>query len=243
MKKYRGWKALVFDLDDTLYPERAYVLSGFRSVSRWCSDNLGLDGKASLDALLEISERGERRHTFDRFLESVGFSLEHVPRLVSEFRSHVPEISPYPHALSLLRRLAGEVRLGIVSDGDLKVQEKKLAALDLGQYFDAVVFSDALGKEHWKPSEVPFRAVAEALGVTPRESIYVGENSLKDFVGARRAGMRTIRVLEPAGYYTGEEPPGPEHEADVTIRSLTDFDEALDQLARLGQDRFGEKDE
>jgi hypothetical protein len=37
-----GWRAIVFDLDDTLYPERDYVLRGFRAVAAWSDPNLGI---------------------------------------------------------------------------------------------------------------------------------------------------------------------------------------------------------
>jgi putative hydrolase of the HAD superfamily len=48
-------RVVVFDLDDTLFPGRQYVLSGFRAVDAWVRDAKGLDGfydraKALLDA-------------------------------------------------------------------------------------------------------------------------------------------------------------------------------------------------
>ena len=35
---------LVFDLDDTLYPEREFALSGFRAAGRWAAAELGVEG-------------------------------------------------------------------------------------------------------------------------------------------------------------------------------------------------------
>ena len=37
---------LVFDLDDTLYPERQFALSGFAAAERWAQSSLGLMGLA-----------------------------------------------------------------------------------------------------------------------------------------------------------------------------------------------------
>jgi putative hydrolase of the HAD superfamily len=37
---------LVFDLDDTLYPERQFALSGFAAAGRWAEAELGLGGLA-----------------------------------------------------------------------------------------------------------------------------------------------------------------------------------------------------
>src|SRR4030066_168009 len=39
-----GWRAIGFDLDDTLYPERAFVLSGFGAVAGWIEAAVGLPG-------------------------------------------------------------------------------------------------------------------------------------------------------------------------------------------------------
>ena len=38
---------LVFDLDDTLYPERQYALSGFKAAERWAAPELGIEGLAA----------------------------------------------------------------------------------------------------------------------------------------------------------------------------------------------------
>jgi FMN phosphatase YigB (HAD superfamily) len=37
----RDWQGIVFDLDDTLYPERGYVLSGFKAVASCAEARLG----------------------------------------------------------------------------------------------------------------------------------------------------------------------------------------------------------
>ena len=225
-------KAVIFDLDDTLYPEKEFVWSGFRAVADECAVELGRDPDAIFDRLVEISDDGERRRTFNVFLKSAGLPESLTDRLVHVYRNHHPEISAYPGTQGLLKELSGNYLLGIVSDGDLGVQQRKWAALGLDHFFQAVVFSDELGREHWKPSDRPFHVVLGALGVPPQEAAYVGENSLKDFVGARRAGMFTVRVLEPAGYYTMEEPPTPEHAADTSVVTLADVVDVLKDMRR-----------
>jgi putative hydrolase of the HAD superfamily len=241
-------KAVVFDLDDTLYPEKQYVQSGFRAVARECAGQIDLEPEQIYEKLVEISDAGERRRTFDVFLESSGLNDSLAARMVDVYRDHTPTLSPYPGVTGMLAELSVDHRLGIVSDGDLKVQQRKWHALGLERFFRAVVFSDELGRDSWKPSERPFLAVLEALDVRrdswkpserpflavleeldvpPGEAVYVGENSLKDFLGARRSGMRTVRVLEPAGYYTLEEPPTPEHAADATVTTLADLVELV----------------
>jgi putative hydrolase of the HAD superfamily len=220
-------RAVVFDLDDTLFPERAYVLSGFRAVALWCEDKFEIPVRRAFEDMCKLLDSGMRGNTFNRFCEAHGKPEGAVPEMVRVYREHLPDLAPYEGVPELLKRLADRYLLGLVSDGHDDVQQKKLTALGIGPLFDSVVFSDELDRDHWKPSTRPFEIVSERLGVQPGQAVYVGENSLKDFLGARRAGMRTIRVREPAGFYTHESPPTAEHAADLEIDSLADLEEAL----------------
>jgi FMN phosphatase YigB (HAD superfamily) len=96
-----------------------------------------------------------------------------------------------------------------VSDGHLAVQERKLAALGLAGYFDAIVWSDEWGRGAWNPSPRPFEVVLARLGVDAARAIYVADNVTKDFLGARRWGMATIWVRRPGGEYASRDPPHP----------------------------------
>ena len=84
---------------------------------------------------------------------------------------------------------------------------------------DAVVYSDSFGREHWKPSAVPYRAVAEALGVAHDACVYVADNPQKDFITARVLGWRTIQVARE-GQTHAAAPPSAAHAAEVSAPDL-----------------------
>jgi len=227
-----GLRAVVFDLDDTLYPERDYVLSGFRAVAGWSDPNLGIpaeQGFAQMKALLDQGVRGE---IFNRWLERHGLlDNDRVARLVELYRQHEPKIRLFPEVTSLLSSLRTQYCLGLVTDGYREVQQRKLAALNLAGYFDAVVFADEWGRGAWKPSPVPFHAVLERLGhLSPSESVYVADNPAKDFLGARRVGMATVWVRRPTGFYTSLEPADLEHRPDICVGRLDELSPALGRL-------------
>ena len=149
------WRAIVFDLDDTLYPERAYVLSGFRAVAAWAEEeeHVGIPQHQSFDELRRLFDEGIRGDTFNRWLESHGLKPDDwVPQMVRVYRKHNPHIAPYPEVPGLLQRLRQCYRLGLVSDGYAEVQKRKLGALGLTSCFDVLVFSDEWGREAWKPN-------------------------------------------------------------------------------------------
>ncbi|HDQ72085.1 MAG TPA: HAD family hydrolase [Chloroflexi bacterium] len=216
------WRAVVFDLDDTLYPERDYVLSGFQAVAAWAEAELGIPSEQGFTELKQLFDLGVRGNTFDHWLEEHSLPADDglTPQLVRVYRAHEPVLTPFPEAPGVLASLRDNYRLGLVSDGYLAVQRRKLSALGLAPYFDAVVFSDRWGREVWKPSPTPFEAVLDRLAVEAPRSIYVGDNPLKDFLGARRAGMYTVWVRRPGAEYAHLEPPTSHHAPHCTLASL-----------------------
>jgi putative hydrolase of the HAD superfamily len=95
----RGGRAVIFDLDDTLYREHDYVRSGFAAVSRHLADD------AVYPALLDEWERHGRGRVFDAVVARFGIAVE-VAELVSVYREHEPELALYPDAERALTRLA-----------------------------------------------------------------------------------------------------------------------------------------
>jgi len=225
-------KAVVFDLDDTLYPERDYVMSGFRAVAAWSKLHLGNPAEVGFFELRVLFEKGVRGDTFNRWLAARGIVDDSlVAQLVQVYREHDPTIAPFPEVPGVLESLRREYLLGIVSDGYLAVQQRKLAALRLAPYFDAIIFSDEWGREAWKPNPRPFREVLDRLGgIAPEEAVYVADNPDKDFLGARGVGLTTIQICRPNALNSHREPLTEQHRFHVAIQSLNELETALKSL-------------
>jgi len=225
-------KAIVFDLDDTLYPERAYVINGFRAVAALAERELGLAAEQCFEELQALFEAGARERTFDTWLRNHGIDpAVRVRAMVRWFRNHEPRISLFPGVLELLSDLRSRHALGLLTDGHSAVQRRKVAALEIARFFDAVVFTDDFGIDHWKPSTQPFALILERLGTAGAEAAYVADNPIKDFVGARAEGMFTIRVRSPLGLYSHLEPPSPTHAPDAEIEDLSDLARLIHHMA------------
>jgi len=218
------WRAIVFDLDDTLYPEQEYIRSGFQAVSIWVEENLQVPREEAFREFWDLFSRGVRGNTFNKWLDGCGLSDGgFVQALVNVYRVHDPEIKPYPDIRSLLEELKRNTALGLLSDGYLEVQKRKFSALGISEYFDVVVFSDEWGRTAWKPSPRPFQEIVRKLVVQPHEAVYVADNPTKDFLGAREVGMATIRVRWKGGLYAHLEPPTPQHAPDYVIYNLEEI--------------------
>ncbi|MCY7369068.1 MAG: HAD family hydrolase [Chamaesiphon sp.] len=215
-------QAIVFDLDDTLYSERDYVLSGFKAVGNWADVNLGIDRNQGFTTLCNLYHQGVRNNTFNQWLAIHQIeNPEVVTKLLNVYREHSPTISPFAESIDLLKTLTKSYKIGLVSDGYLQVQQRKWAALGLDLFFDTVVFSDSLGRENWKPSTAPFKLVLDRLNIPPEFSVYIGDNPRKDFCGARQLGMSTIWVKRSDSEYGDLQPPSLEYHPDLSIDSLS----------------------
>ena len=217
-------QAVVFDMDDTLYPEIEYVLSGFKEVATWSECHLRVPADTAYVELQQLFRDGLRGKIFDTWLSSHNFNEPAlISTMVQVYREHVPAIRPFPEIPSLLRELKTDYRLGLLSDGWLAVQQRKLKALGLAEYFECIVFSDEWGRENWKPNVSCFRILLEKLALSSEEVVYVGDNPSKDFLGARKFGLLTIWVRRPGLLYTHLEPASPEHKPDISLSSMAEL--------------------
>lgn len=226
-----GVRAVVFDLDDTLYPEREYTRSGARAVAAHLGE------AAAAEELLALEEEDPTGPLYARWLARRGWDeAQWLPELLRVHRGHAPALALEQNVRDLLVRLRSSFRLGLVSDGRLEQQQAKAKALGLEALLDALVFSDAFGRERWKPHPAPYQKALELVGVKPSETVYVGDNPAKDFLGARRAGMWSIRLRRADGLHAGVEPVSPEAAPDLEIRSLSEL-EGLFLRAETGASR------
>ena len=160
-------QAIVFDLDDTLYPEVQFVQSGYRAVAERFADRLG-PPEATLADLLAIFDSPDRSRAFNALLEhrSLPDDAELIKAMVATYRTHAPALTLHADAAAVLDRLTGRYPLGLITDGPLATQRAKFDALPLGSRFAAVVFTDELGPGRAKPpgvAEQPGQAAPRRL--------------------------------------------------------------------------------
>jgi putative hydrolase of the HAD superfamily len=187
-------RAIVFDLDDTLYRERRFVLSGFREVARVVAASCDVEYADVFTLLVGCMKRGDRAIALQTMCRALGHSIDAVPELVDIIRGHAPSLRLPASSARTLACLRGSWRLGILTNGFPEVQRRKVAALDVASFVDEIVYACEHGTGGGKPEAAPFLVVAERLGVDPRQCVFVGDDPIRDVCGARAVGMRTIRL-------------------------------------------------
>lgn len=186
--------ALLIDLDDTLFDERAYVESGFRHVATVLSEqDLALADRIFAFMVKQLDKAGRGR-IFDDTLDQFGLTAwqNKVPDLVQAYRHHKPDIAMYPRVRETLDRLKRRWRLGLVTDGTPIMQKRKVEALALENDFEAIVYCWEI--EAPKPSPDGFLQAMAQLNADPQGTIIIGDNPTHDMDAARRIGCQSIRV-------------------------------------------------
>jgi len=230
----KALRAVVFDLDDTLYAERDYVHSGYRAIeAHLVRTHPQLSGLA--EWMWNRFCQGRSDKMFDAAGEHFGLPMapEQIAELVDYYRRHRPTIEPNADALAVLEALVigGRVKLGLLSDGFLPAQQYKLEALGLADRFDAIVFTESLGRQCWKPSTAGFERIAQQLAVPHANCAYIADNPAKDFMAGNQLGWLTVQWLFD-GQIHADNPAPPGGDAQI----VTDNAAALSAALGVGGD-------
>jgi putative hydrolase of the HAD superfamily len=175
---------IVFDLDDTLYKERDYVLSGVAAVIKSCCV-IGLIDPAVANA--PFTPDVDVGNFIDALCAHLSLPSTFKTSLLWMYRLHEPAIAldkPTKAALQLIRSKAKAT--AIITDGRGITQRLKIKALGLSD-IPAFVSEE---HENGKPAPDMFLAVVKRWPGC--KYTYVGDNTSKDFVSPNALGWFTV---------------------------------------------------
>jgi putative hydrolase of the HAD superfamily len=196
----RPWpKAVLFDLDDTLWPIAPVIIEAEKILYAWLSkhaprvvEQFSIESlrQARLELLarqpeFQIDLGALRRAGLIAAFEQAGEDVGKVERAMTEFFAARNAVIPFDDVVPGLLRLKNRVLIGSVTNGNADLQ-----TIGLARHFQASVAAHQLGVA--KPDPAIFLAGCEVLGVAPHEAVYVGDDLLLDVQGAQRAGLRAV---------------------------------------------------
>lgn len=190
----RDARAVVFDLDDTLYPYRRFKISGFFAVARYVSDRAGLDPRRIFRALVHASRQQRQGAELQACLAQFELPETWLPELIDVIRYHQPRLRLPNTSRRVLRQLRADGwRVGVLTNGPREIQTSKVAALGLATCVDVIGYASTIGNGSGKPDPDAFAWVARTLAVPAARTVFVGDNERCDIEGARAAGMLPVR--------------------------------------------------
>ena len=188
--------AVTVDLDDTLFPQSAWLAGAWAAVAA-AAVPYGVPDL--LPSLLSVAAEGsDKGAIIDRALALLDVDgSDFVFALVAAFSTWAPaSLDLYPGARDALVRLRSSgVTLAVITDGNPVIQRSKLRALELFELVDHIVISDEIGgRATRKPSPVPFERALALCRCSADEAVHIGDRPAKDVAGAAAVGMRAVRV-------------------------------------------------
>lgn len=112
----------------------------------------------------------------------IGLSASHAAALGEQWT----DIQPWEEAPEVLRKLAENHQLGIVTNCSERLG--RAAAAKLGVPFDVIVTSERAG--FYKPRPEPYRLALKELGLEPGEVLFVAGSGF-DLIGTGKVGLDT----------------------------------------------------
>lgn len=197
-------KAVVFDLDDTLYEYEKLNEQAIHAVCQKYADILKISEESFREAfewgknktkemMHDCASRHNRMLYFQKVSEYLKLNpIEYTLSMYETYWNYMLEhMTLYPGVLELFDYLKREhIKIGICTDLTVHIQHRKLQKLGIGSYIDVLVTSEEADAE--KPDLRMFHLVLKKLNLNPEEVIYVGDSFEKDIVGAGNAGMMPI---------------------------------------------------
>ena len=221
-------QAVVFDLDGTLLDRRrSFERFTRRQWERFASSLQAVEQEQYVQTLVGRDRDGyaPRKDLFTGMIAQFGLPSGLAETLLDDYRVGFPSacvlFSDAAQTLSSLR--ASGLRLGLITNGSVRMQSAKLECLALTPLFDTILISEAEGIH--KPDRQIFGRALERLNASSAHAVFVGDHPEVDVAGARSAGMRAIWRRDPRVSRMVE--------ADAVIEELGDL------LTLLGLGRSG----
>lgn len=199
LREEQGTKAVFFDFDDTLQ-NRPVAFRKFAQVflSRYRPDVTDDAAREDLiDTMFALNNSGYVDYLwyFTEMPKAVGI-WEPLPAAVlfKEYQRLFPTfVSLFDDARDTLVALREKgYRIGIITNGPLVQQHRKLDVSGLRPLCDTVLVSEEEGVK--KPHAEMFYRAAARLGLSPAQCVMVGDHPENDIAGALDAGMNAVFI-------------------------------------------------
>jgi len=217
------FKAIVFDLDGTLYeyftPAEESMEHVYELVSQKHNIKLEMLVEAYKIILEEAIKKGfhqekpdfdYRKERFRLLLEKFSLSDDELlDRMLDRYESELDiRMKPFPDVERTLENLKNRYRLHIATAGPPESQRKKLKVLGLEAYFEKIFISGELNKK--KATGELFKHILGVLNCKPDEILVIGDSYEMDILGSGKAGIQSVWINK-----TNQKKEGDVHLAEI----------------------------
>ena len=220
-----GIGCITFDLDDTLWACAPVIEQAERLLHGWLARRCsGFARRYDLDAF--VAARGRhwqanpqwhhdmtalRKDFLRQLLAECGCDDALAGPAFGVFIEARNAVCLHRGAEATLQRLGRHFRLGVVTNGNADVHR-----IGIGHLFDFVVTTAEVGRP--KPDAAVYRAVVERAALPAGHILHVGDDPVRDVLGAAAVGMKTAWVNAEGRAWTH-----PEGRPDLELQGVDEL--------------------
>jgi len=200
-------KAVLFDLDDTLYDYHYAHDKALNAVYPILAKKIKISKKKFFvlynmandeikNELAGTASSHNRVLYFQRIIEKTHNTVE--PKIILKmykiywdtFLNNMKFGKGVMQTLKKLQEM--KIKVAIVTDLTAHIQLRKIEKLKLTKYIDFLVTSEEAGSE--KPNAIMFLLALNKLNVLPSEAIMIGDNLIADIEGANSVKIDSVAI-------------------------------------------------
>lgn len=194
---FQNYDTIIFDLDDTLYPEIDYLSVAFKAISERFEEEYGLNATEIALFLIKTFEKEGRQQLFNKCF-SLFFKDKKTPKIALKTQNtegsfsedffvkiclnilrtvKIPQrITLFPYAYRLISQLLAEKKqIFVLTNGNPEQQKNKIAHLDW-QHLDAHITFVFANEYAPKPSAKVFSDFLEPnFQLKNKKTLFIGD--------------------------------------------------------------------
>lgn len=192
-----GYKAMLFDLDDTLLNRDNAVEKMFLIILEKCYEHVKLSERIKMQKKFQEYDNSSYGNN-DKIKVLESFFDEFPPQYrlprndIQDFWNyHFPNcFSINQETINIINTIKMHVKVAIITNGSTQRQKAKIINTQLNCYFEIIIISEEAGLS--KPDKRIFELALKKLNVEPEDALFVGDDLEKDIGGCQNTGIKGI---------------------------------------------------
>ena len=179
---------IFIDLDDTLYNEIDYVISGYREIAEYIENNQKIK-------IRNFPKRKDilnyKKTHLQRFLKNNQLKGLSIKFFINILRNHKPKLSLSKKNLNKLILIKKHFKnLILITNGRKITQRNKIKSLNINKFFRKILISDEIGVK--KPNKLIYKKIFNEF--PNANKVFIGDNLSIDLKAPIRLNQKTIII-------------------------------------------------
>lgn len=196
-------KAIVFDLDGTLYNSPLVLKHFAEAAYHTYAKNKHVEYETAKQLIeerrAELKKQTGHAVPYTRALISYGIPISVWHQENSAYFDAGEYIHEDPKLKQVLKQMKAKYKLAVLTNNNQIQAERILIALGVFALFDHVFTYNSF--ELLKPDPELFKKIIETIGIIPEECLVIGDRLDVDLEPAQALGMKTLVVMGPEDIY------------------------------------------